>query len=270
MPHPAGPPLETASVEPTRVLLYGASNLWLSRGAALTALRRRVSGPLEIGLACGPGRSYGLRAGNLLTRYLPLREITFPESDRRPTTALLCDVGNDIAYAQQPDTTLSWVGELAERLQRQGAEVVLSGLPLESLRGLPQWLFYLLRSFYYRGQRLTRDDLIQRLEDLEGGLQSLAAERGHLFLDNDPSWYGWDRFHLRSAAYRTCWDGWMERLGSRTPQLHGIEAAQPDELALGWRELWRLTPQTYWYRGREVHAPGTYLNLLPQTRLWVR
>ena len=64
----------------TRVHLYGASNLWFSRRAALAAIRRRFEGPLELGLACGPGRSYGLRAGNPLLTYRPLREVEFPQS----------------------------------------------------------------------------------------------------------------------------------------------------------------------------------------------
>ena len=59
-----------------RILLYGASNLWISRRAALTEIRKRFPGYLEIGLAPGPGRSYGLRAGNPLIRYEALgREV---------------------------------------------------------------------------------------------------------------------------------------------------------------------------------------------------
>jgi hypothetical protein len=242
-----------------RIHLYGASNLWLSRGAALTAVRRRFEGPLEIGLACGPGRSYGLRAGNPLARYLPLREVEFP-SPAPPTLAVLSDVGNDIVYSQPPDTILVWVGELAGRLESQGAEVLLTGLPLESLRALPGWLFSALRSLYYAGQKLTQGELMQRLLDLEGGLQTLARERGYLFLPTQPEWYGFDRFHLRSKSYSACWEGWLERL---QPDL-GFQG-QPT-----WRQLWQLKPQTYWYRGRPRQAAGEYDEVLPLTRVWVR
>lgn len=240
-----------------RVHLYGASNLWLSRRAALTAVRRRFEGPLEVGLACGPGRSYGLRAGSPWVRYQPLREVEFPAV---PSLAVLSDIGNDIAYAQRPDTTLAWVEELAERLETQGVEVVLTGVPVESLRTLPSWLFLLFRSLYYTGQTVTQNDVMQRLLDLEGGLEEMTRRRGYLFLPTDPAWYGLDRFHLRRKAYSLCWEGWMERL---RPDL-GYQG-QPS-----WPKLWRLRPRQYWYRGRETSSPGDYPGVMPQTRLWVR
>lgn len=246
----------------SRIQLYGASNLWLSRRAALSAIRRRFDGPIEVGLACGPGRSYGLRAGNPLVRYRPLREVEFPSPGPSgpPTLALLSDIGNDIAYAQRPDTTLGWVEGLASRLEGQGAEVILAGIPVESLRGLPAWLFLVLRRLYYTGQSVTHGDIMQRLEDLEGGLRQLARERGYPFLDTDTSWYGFDHFHLRSAFYGACWEGWMERL---RPDL-GFQGMPT------WRSMWRLRPTDYWYRGQETEGQGDYDNILAQTKLWVR
>ncbi len=245
----------------SRIQLYGASNLWLSRRAALSAIRRRFDGPIEVGLACGPGRSYGLRAGNPLVRYRPLREVEFPwDGPGVPTLAVLSDIGNDIAYAQRPDTTLGWVGELAGRLEGQGAEVVLAGIPVESLRGLPGWLFLLLRTLYYAGPSVTHADIMQRLEDLEGGLREMSRERGYAFLDTDARWYGFDHFHLRSAFYGTCWEGWLERL---RPDL-GFQGMPT------WHSMWRLKPTDYWYRGQEAHGPGLYENVLRQTTLLVR
>lgn len=241
-----------------RVHLYGASNLWLSRRAALAAVRRRFEGPLEIGLACGPGRSYGLRAGSPWVRYPALREVEFPSS---PTLAILSDIGNDIAYAQRPETTVSWVEELADRLeQKGGVEVVLTGVPVESLKSLPRWLFFILRNLYYTGQTVTHADVMQRLADLEGGLEQLSRRRGYLFLPTDPSWYGFDRFHLRRGTHALCWEGWMERL---RPDLGYQDTPS-------WRSLWRIRPRDYWYRGRETHSVGEYDDVLRDTRLWVR
>lgn len=248
------------SAPEARIQLYGASNLWLSRRAALAAARRRFEGPLEIGLACGPGRSYGLRAGNPLVRYRPLREVDFPQSSPVPTVAILSDIGNDIAYAQRPDTTVTWVRELAERLEAGGAEVVLTGVPVESLRGLPRWLFFILRSLYYSGQTVTHDDIMQRLDDLEGSLEEMARDHGYLFLATDSSWYGYDRFHLRSAFHEACWEGWLERL---RPDL-GFRGMPT------WGSLWSMRPAEYWYRGQEARATGDYDNVLDQTRLFVR
>jgi hypothetical protein len=226
----------------------------------LAAVRRRFDGPIEIGLACGPGRSYGLRAGNPLVSYRPLREVDFPAPSPLPTLALLSDIGNDIAYAQRPDTTLGWVTELADRLERQGTEVVLTGVPVESLRGLPRWLFVVLRALYYAGQTVTQGDIMQRLSDLEGGLEGLARERGYLYLPTNPEWYGFDRFHLRTAHHSACWESWMERL---RPDL-GFQGSPT------WRSLWRMRPSDYWYRGKQAQASGEYDDVLQQTRLWVR
>lgn len=241
----------------TRVHLYGASNLWFSRRAALAAIRRRFEGPLELGLACGPGRSYGLRAGNPLLTYRPLREVEFPQS---PQLAILSDIGNDIAYSQRPDTTSGWVAELAARLEARGSEVVLTGVPVESLRGLPDWLFWLLRTLYYAGQKATKQDILQRLADLDGGLRELASARGYLFLPVDSRWYGFDRFHLRRDRHADCWETWTERL---RPAL--TESQLPT-----WRSVWGLRPDQYWRRGKELAGLGEYDNILAQTKLWVR
>ena len=241
----------------TRIHLYGASNLWLSRRAALSSVRRRFDGPLEIGLACGPGRSYGLRAGNPLVTYRPLREVEFPQA---PQIAVLSDVGNDIAYSQRPDTTAGWVADLAARLEAQGSEIVLTGVPVESLKGLPDWMFWLLKTLYYAGQKANKFEVLQRLVDLEGALEELARSRGYLFLPVDTHWYGFDRFHLRRAHYHACWECWMERL---RPDL-GFQG-EPT-----WNSMWNLKPSQYWYRGRESRGRGEYDNVLTQTKLWVR
>jgi hypothetical protein len=246
-----------------RIELYGASNLWLSRRAALAAARQRFEGPIEIGLACGPGRSYGLRAGNPLVRYPPLRDVVFPRAAEVPTVAILSDVGNDIAYSQRPDTAAGWVAELAARLERQRTQVVLTGVPVDSLRGLPSWLFVILRSLYYAGQTVTREDVMQRLDDLQAALKQLASQRGYLFLPTDSRWYGLDRFHLRSAAYQPCWDEWMERLRP----LNGLARPATEISSL---RLWALRPANYWFRGQPRQGAGEYLDLLPSTRLLVR
>ena len=241
-----------------RVHLYGASNLWLSRRAALAGLRARFDGPLEIGLACGPGRSYGLSAGNALVRYPPLRSVEFPHP---PELAILADAGNDIAYGQDPAVALGWMTELATRLEGQGARVLVTGTPLENLRTIPSWLFLAVRSLLYPGSKLTRDGVLQALEDLKGGLQALARERGYLYLDPDPGWYGMDRIHLHRAHYHRCWEHWLETMEPRI---------RPNGRLPGWLSTMRLSPAQCWVLGREWRGRSDYLGLIPQTRLLVR
>ena len=244
-----------------RVQLFGASNLWLSRRAALAAVRRRFQGPLEIGLACGPGRSYGLTAGNPLVRYGALRDVDFQSTGPAASDlAILTDVGNDIAYNQTPETALAWIADFSERLEAEGAEVVLTGVPVESLRGLPWWLFFVLRTLYYAGQKVTQDDVLQRLADVEGGLRDLATQRGYLFLPTDPVWYGFDRFHLRSAHYDACWNQWLERLRPTVS-----ESGPPT-----WNQIRQLRPNEYWYRGQPRSSQGEYDKVMAETRIFVR
>lgn len=239
------------------VHLYGASNLWLSRGAALAALRCRFEGPLEVGLACGPGRSYGVPAGNLLVRYLPLRLVRFPHS---PQLAILSDAGNDIAYGQRPELPFRWMTEMAERLEREGAQVVLTGTPLENLQSMPEWLFLAARSLLYPGSRMSRDSVLQALEELRGSLQALARQRGYLYLSPDPSWYGLDRIHLNFSCHDSCWERW---LGAVVP------GSAPPGRRPGPLRLLRLRPAHCWVLGREWRGPGEYTGLLPATRVTV-
>lgn len=232
--------------------LYGASNLWLSRRAALAAVRARFEGPLEVGLACGPGRSYGLRAGNALVRYLPLREVEFAGA---PHLAVLADAGNDIAYGQRPDVALGWMAELAERLSGQGAAVILTGTPLENLRSIPEWLFVAVRSVLYPGSSLSREAVLACLEELRSGVEQLAAARGHTFLEPDPLWYGLDRIHLHSAWYQRCWEQWL-----------GVRCGQ---LPSRWGVL-RMRPAQCWVLGRERRGPAEHQGVLEEMRVVVR
>lgn len=248
--------LESATVH--RVQLYGASNLWLSRRAALAGLRERFDGPLEIGLACGPGRSYGLSAGNALVRYRPLCSVEFPHP---PQLAILADAGNDIAYGQDPAIVLGWMTELATRLERQGARILVTGTPLENLRTIPAWLFKAVRSLIYPRSLVTQEGVVQALEDLKGGVQTLARERGYVYLEPDPIWYGMDRIHLHSAHYRRCWEHWLEFMVPRI----GPRMRLP-----GWLSTLRLSPARCRVLGREWRGQGDYIGFMEQTRLLVR
>lgn len=241
-----------------RVHLYGASNLWLSRRAALAGLRERYDGQLEIGLACGPGRSYGLSAGNAVVRYVPLRSVEFPHPAQ---LAILADAGNDIAYGQDPAIVLGWMTQLATRLERQGARILITGTPLENLRTIPAWLFIAVRSLIYPRSSVTQEGVVQALEDLKGGLQALARERGYLYLEPDPGWYGIDRIHLHRAHYRSCWEHCLEFL---------VPRIRPHGALPSWLSTLRLSPARCWVLGREWRGRGDYPGLMEQLQLLVR
>lgn len=245
-----------------RIYLFGASNLWFSRHAALTEVRRRFPGRLEIGLACGPGRAYGLAAGNPVARYHALKDVVFQESSEVPTLAILSDVGNDIAYGQPPERVVNWVAELAQRLEDQGVEVVVTGVPVETLKTLHPVLFALMLRMYFVGAGdVTQSHINGRLEALEDGLREMCQDKGYIFLDTQPDWYGPDRFHLRPSAFQGCWQHWLGRLSPATPQEH-----RP----LSWAQTVKLRPADYWFFGKAKGARGFYPSVLEGADIHVR
>lgn len=254
-------PVQRPNAAPlARIYLYGASNLWLSRHAALATMRAYHEGFIDIGLACGPGRSYGLRAGNPLARYRALREVDFPIQPAAPTLVLLTDAGNDIAYKLPATTTLDWITELAQYWESRGAQVALGGVPIQSLRQLPPLAFRTLSRLYYNEKQLTFQKVITELDSLEDGLRSLCLKRGYRYLESDPTWYGLDHVHLKPQAHFTCW----ENLGRQLyPHHQPAPRVHP-------RGLWKVVPAEYWLGGCRHWRPGLYSKVLPQTRLWVR
>lgn len=243
-----------------RIYLFGASNLWFSRHAALTEVRRRFPGRIEMGLACGPGRGYGHVAGNPVARYRPLKDVVFGRPSKVPTLAILSDVGNDIAYGQHPEQVIEWVAELAQRLDSEGAEVVVTGVPVATLRTLPPWMFTILRKLYFAGNPIAQDTVNERLEGLQLGLQDLCQRNGYLFLDTEPHWYGPDRFHLRPAALEGCWNHWLGRLSPER------QAHRP----LSWARTLGLRPADYWFFGKPKGSRGFYPSVLTDADLHVR
>jgi hypothetical protein len=194
---------------PGRVVALGASNL--TRGLpTVVVTSRHCWGPgVEVVAAAGLGRSYGAKS-TVLVRTLPgiLDCGIWDDLARRPplpTRALVTDVGNDIVYGQTPERILGWVGEAVARLRRLGADVVISGLPLDSLRRLPPAKFLVFRTLLYRHCRLSQAQVIAAAERIDGALAALAASHGARFVPLEPGWYGFDPVHVRPALWRLAW-----------------------------------------------------------------
>lgn len=251
---------QQALIPGAQILLYGASNLWLSRRAALAGIRRRFEGRLEIGLANGPGRSYGLRAGNPLVRYLPLSEVEFPFTSVAPIrVAFITDIGNDIAYAQPPERILSWVRTLLTRLENDGYKVLIAGIPVKSLRLINPFLFYAIARLYYPQGTLTREQVTGELEQVEQGILELCRERSLAHIDLNPLWYSWDRFHLKLGAREAYWEALLREFPLRKDR-----SGQP------WSSLRLLHPERYWLFNEERTGVGQYSDLVPQSSVWVK
>ena len=246
-----------------QILLYGASNLWLSRRAALTEVRRRFPGHLEIGLAHGPGRSYGLRAGNPLFHYEPLSAVDFgfyyESSVRR--VAFITDIGNDIAYSQAPEQVVGWVTDLALRLEAANFEIVIGGLPAKSLATLnPTFFRSLARLYYSNGTAVTRDQVTRDLEEIEVRIEQLCRDRGYRFQPADSAWYSPDRFHLKPSTVAPYWSTLMQSFGAHNDY----------ESRWSYRVRQPLFPQKYWFVGKERNGRSRYRNLVPNSVVLVR
>ena len=202
---------------PDRIVALGASNL--VRGLpTLVAAARAASGPtVEVLAALGHGRSYGGRSV-FLARALPgiLECGLWRELERlpaAPTRALITDVGNDILYGFSASRTLAWVEDAADRLRRVTDDIVLTDLPLASIRRLSSARFLLFRSILVPRCRLSLAQIAETASQVNEGLAALAAARGLRLLHLKEHWYGVDPIHIRPSLWRCAW---CEILGGGT------------------------------------------------------
>ena len=244
-----------------RVVAVGASNL--TRGfQTIVSTARTAWGPdVQVVAALGHGRSYGATSA-FLVRKLPaiLESGLWPmlaDAPAVPTRALVTDVGNDIVYGSTPAQIVDWVDEAVARLGAVSDEVIVTGLPLDSIRRLSRPAFLTVRSALFPSCRLSHADVIDAAERLHAGLETLAAARGARFLPLRPSWYGVDPIHIRPRFWRAAW---QEILGvSCDPGRSGLEALR----------LYAMRPDREWLWGVERRVPQTGVRLKRGGRVWL-
>jgi hypothetical protein len=233
-----------------RAVLLGASNLTRSIGTIVDIACRLWKGPLDILAAFGHGRSYGLRKG-VIGRTLPgISECglwrALEQQSPAATAALLTDIGNDLLYDVCVPQILDWVEKCVERLQRVGARVVLTPLPVCSVAALSPARFLFLRSLLFPGCRLSYALLLERAGELDRRLRALAGERGLLLAEHQRQWYGFDPIHIRRRHVATAWEEILSRWLDAPPPRAGVQAP--------WRRrlyVRLLTPEQRWVFGWE-------------------
>jgi hypothetical protein len=244
-----------------RVIALGASNLTRGFPGLVCSARAEWGSEVEMLVALGLGRSYGARS-TILARSLPgILECGLwrglesrPEA---PTRALITDVGNDILYGFGAERILAWVAECVSRLQRFTRDIVLTDLPLASLRRLPSAKFVAFRSLLVPRCRLSLHEALGQAERVTAGLESLAASEALRFFRLRPEWYGFDPIHIRPRFWRSAW---REILGADDAgaTLRGPSWLEAARLFSLWPERQRLmglewtTPQP----GRLVSRGG--------------
>jgi hypothetical protein len=233
-----------------RVVALGASNL--TRGfPTVVSTARAAWGPnVEVVAALGHGRSYGAHS-RFVVRTLPgiLESGLWHHLESLsavPTRALVTDVGNDILYGFSPQQTVAWAAEAVERLQEFTKDIVLTDLPLASIRCLSQAKFLALRSILVPSCRLSLKEVLQTAEQVNDGLVALATARSIRFFRLNPAWYGFDPIHIRPAR---CRPAWQEILGNPSG------ARRNGGGLLEGVRLYFTPPERQWLLGTEQFTP---------------
>lgn len=198
-----------AADRPRRLVLLGASNLTGAIATVLDTARGLYGGPFDILAALGNGRSYG-HYHTWMGRKLPgiLRCGLWDALERcppAPALALLTDIGNDLLYEVPPDEVAGWVEECAARLQRAGARVLLTALPLCNVRTFSPARFTVMRRLCFPRCGLDFAGLVGRAQDLDARLRDLARRRGLIVVEHRPEWYGMDPFHICKHSWPGAW-----------------------------------------------------------------
>jgi hypothetical protein len=247
-----------------RVVALGASNL--TRGfQTVVSTARAAWGPrVEVLAALGHGRSYGARS-RLVVRTLPgiLDSGLWHELGSRPqvaTRGLVTDVGNDILYGFSPEQTLDWVAEALRRLSRVTEDIVVTDLPLASIRRLSSLKFLAFRSILVPSCRLSLAQVLERAERVNAGLAGLSSAHGASLFHLDPGWYGFDPIHVRPSLWRQAWHQILGAESQAGPT--GISTTESLRLYL-------MRPERRWIFGREQFTPQSGIALPTGGRVWL-
>jgi hypothetical protein len=220
---------------------------------------------VEILAALGLGRSYGLpsRVG---VRTLPgiLQSGLWRQLetlDPAATRALITDVGNDILYGAPSSDIVAWVGECVARLRRHASDIVLTDLPLATVRRISRPKFFFFRTVLVPRCRLSLGQVVERMEEVSAGLETLAGTRGIRFFRLKPHWYGFDPVHIRPGLWRSAWR-----------EILCGEADGAPWNGAGWLEslrLYTLPPERQWFFGMERVNPQSGTVLPSGSRVWL-
>lgn len=199
----------TPGVDRPRVILLGASNLTRAISTIVETTHRFCGAPLDIYAALGHGRSYGMKT-NVLGRSLPgIRQCglwdSVAEASSAPCKALVTDIGNDLLYGADPEQITDWIDECLAGLAQQGAEIVLTQLPLQNLRGLSAMRYVILRTALFPLCRHDLATMTRRAQQLDKHTQQLAKKyRAHL-VEPRAEWYGIDPIHIKIRHWSSAW-----------------------------------------------------------------
>ncbi len=200
------------------VILLGASNLTLGWVPLLKSLQTTVPGPLDVRASLGMGRSYVDWSGFWLRRLPGIIDCglwkNLPTSGSKPPLILVTDVGNDIVYQHSPERILKATTECIQRLRdwRPDAKIVMTGLPIDSVKSVGPVRFVIARSVLFPGCRMPFSEILARSESLEQSAQQFAQQNNIPYLIPQAEWYRTDPIHvikpLRESVFQQFFSHW--------------------------------------------------------------
>jgi hypothetical protein len=253
-------PMSTAG-DVARVVALGASNL--TRGfQTVVSTSRAAWGPdVQVVAALGHGRSYGATSRFLVRRLPGILDSglwrALESMPAVPTRVLVTDVGNDIVYGFPAERILEWVDDALARLAGVSDDIVLTNLPMDSIRRLSPAHFRAVRSVFFPTCRLSFDAVLATAERVEAGIEPLARAHGARLVRLRPTWYGIDPIHIKPSLWRPAW---QEILGVACPvERSRLEATR----------LYLMRPEVQWLCGIEQGRGQTGTRLRRGGHVWL-
>ena len=191
-----------------RVAVLGASNVTLGLPVIVDLLRRGWPQSPRLMVAHGHGRSYGMWT-RILIRGLPgHRESPLLKSPKDGGTnhVLLTDIGNDLVYGVNVSQIAEWVAATTRTLAEDNAEIVMTGLPLDSIRGLGRRRFLLCRTLFFPTSGLEYSQVFDMASELNQRVQEICHSVGGTFVEPIGDWYGLDPIHIRRSRRVEAWN----------------------------------------------------------------
>lgn len=252
--------LKAVDGERQPVIVLGASNVSRGLPRLVAMLRGRASAPIDLFVAAGHGRAYGVnsrvwmrRLPSILACGLWASLDTAMAAGHAAPVALVTDVGNELLYGLGVAQVAGAVREAVCRLADRGTTVAITGLPLASIGSVGPLRYRALRTLFVPGCRLTLPMLGEAAGWLDEELRAITASVGGTFIEQPGRWYGLDAIHVRRRCIDQLWgeaaDGWKWPPATRRARASVREWAAIGSRAAATRSLARImlhTPQPAW------------------------
>ena len=220
----------------TPVVLLGASNLTLGWHPLVQQLQRNLTGPLNLHICAGVGRSY-IKPTRFTWRSLPsiadCRLWNQLPHAAPPAKVLITDVGNDIVYGFQPAQIVAAVETCIHRVctWQPHAQIAMTLPPIASLKRLSKLRFQITRSLLFPGCKLQLDQALQLADELASRLLHLGSSFNIPLITPPADWYGFDPIHLlksvRAAAFGRMFEAWGTQLATNQLPQNSLITSPP-------------------------------------------